>query len=156
MNQTYTNLEYILIDGNSTDNTVTIIKSFEKKFQNKGITYKWLSENDNGAYDAMNKGILMSSGKIIGIINSDDWYSLSAVKEIVKTNQDRSNTIISGKRNKVNFDKKILDTIHNSKNIKKFIQKRMPVCHPATFVHKSVYDKIGLLILVINCQRIMI
>ena len=73
-NQTYKNYEHLIIDGNSSDDTKNIIKKHEKK-----ISY-YLSENDKGIYDAMNKGINKSSGEIIGILNSDDIYYKNTLK----------------------------------------------------------------------------
>ena len=73
-NQTYKNFEHIIIDGNSTDRTVEIIKKNEDK-----IDY-WVSEPDEGLYDAMNKGIKVCTGDIIGILNSDDIYFSEALK----------------------------------------------------------------------------
>ena len=72
--QSYKNFEHILIDGSSTDNTVNIIKKHQDK-----ITY-WVSEKDEGLYDAMNKGIKKCSGDIIGILNSDDIYYPETLK----------------------------------------------------------------------------
>lgn len=69
-NQIYSDIEYIIIDGLSKDNTVDIIRKYEPQFQGR---LKWISERDNGLYDAMNKGIRMSTGDIVGIINSDDF-----------------------------------------------------------------------------------
>jgi len=76
-NQTYSNIEYIVIDGGSTDDTIALIKK-----NNDKIT-KWISEPDEGLYDAMNKGISMASGQLIGMINSDDWYEMDAVGTVV-------------------------------------------------------------------------
>ena len=73
-NQSYKNYEHLIIDGNSTDNTVNLIKKHESK-----IKY-WISESDNGLYDAMNKGINRCSGDIIGILNSDDIYFEQTLK----------------------------------------------------------------------------
>ena len=73
-NQTYKNFEHIIIDGNSTDRTVEIIKKNKDK-----IDY-WVSEPDEGLYDAMNKGIKACTGDIIGILNSDDIYFSEALK----------------------------------------------------------------------------
>ena len=73
-NQTYKNFEHIIIDGNSTDRTVEIIKKYKDK-----IDY-WVSEPDEGLYDAMNKGIKVCTGDIIGILNSDDVYFSDALK----------------------------------------------------------------------------
>lgn len=80
LHQTYDSLEYIVIDGQSTDNTVEILHSYEEKFADRHITYRYISEKDKGIYDAMNKGIRMASGELIGIINSDDWYEPNAVE----------------------------------------------------------------------------
>ncbi len=144
LNQTYKNIEYIIIDGNSSDNTIDILKSYEANFSKRGITYKWVSEPDKGIYDAMNKGLLLSRGNLIGILNSDDWYSNNAIELIISKIIKWNNfTIISGKKNKVNSKKEILKTIQNKKNIKKYIHRTMPINHPATFVFRSVYDSIG-------------
>jgi len=72
LNQTYRNIEYILVDGASKDSTVDIIKSYEEKFREKGISYKWISEPDTGIYNAMNKGIDMASGEWCYFLGSDD------------------------------------------------------------------------------------
>lgn len=144
LHQTYNNIEYIIIDGNSSDETVSIIKSYEKKFKEKKINYKWISETDNGIYHAMNKGLKIATGGLIGILNSDDYYEPNAVSEIVKKNNSQEFTIISGQKNKVNAQKIILKTFQNKKEISKYIYKTMPINHPATFVHKTVYEKIGL------------
>ena len=77
LNQTYSDIEYIIIDGLSKDNTVDIIRKCEPQFQGR---LKWISERDNGLYDAMNKGIRMSTGEIVGIINSDDFYGQESYK----------------------------------------------------------------------------
>ena len=72
LSQTYTDIEYIIVDGASKDNTVEIIKEYECAFGNK---LKWISEPDKGLYDAMNKGIQMATGEVVGIINSDDFFT---------------------------------------------------------------------------------
>ena len=76
LNQTYFNIEYIIVDGNSSDNTLRIVKKCEKLFLGR---LKWISEPDKGLYDAMNKGIKAATGDIIGILNSDDFFSSSHV-----------------------------------------------------------------------------
>ena len=75
--QTYKKLEYIIIDGNSSDGTLNIIKS------HSDIVTKWISEPDKGLYDALNKGVLLATGDIIGILNSDDiFFSNSTLEEV--------------------------------------------------------------------------
>lgn len=73
LNQSYDNIEFIIVDGNSTDDTINIIKKYEKFID------FWFSEKDNGIFDGMNKGIKISTGDIIGILNSDDIYTKDAL-----------------------------------------------------------------------------
>ena len=79
LSQTYNNIEYIIIDGQSKDKTLDIIKKHETK-----IDY-WLSEKDGGIYYAMNKGIANANGDIIGILNADDFYSQDTILNVVNT-----------------------------------------------------------------------
>ncbi len=72
LTQDYKDIEYIIVDGNSSDSTIDIIKRYEKDFDGR---MKWVSEPDNGMYDAINKGIDMATGDIIGMLNSDDFYA---------------------------------------------------------------------------------
>ena len=77
LNQTYSNIEYIIIDGGSKDNTINIIEKYSDR-----LAY-WISEKDNGISDAFNKGIAKSTGEIVGLINADDWYDFDAIKHVV-------------------------------------------------------------------------
>jgi glycosyltransferase involved in cell wall biosynthesis len=140
LNQTYENIEYIVIDGNSTDKTVDIIKKFSKKFTDKGIDFKWLSESDNGIYDAMNKGINISSGDIIGIINSDDWYRDDIISLINKYYKKEPDTdIFYGDLLKVIDNETMLGFGYiNLKNI-----QSLRLNHPTMFVKKQVYKELG-------------
>lgn len=85
LNQTYTNIEYIIIDGLSSDGTVSIADSYRDKFTEKGISYRVVSEKDRGIYDAMNKGIRMANGQLIGLLNSDDWYEPVCAEVVAET-----------------------------------------------------------------------
>ena len=78
LNQTYDNIEYIVIDGNSQDSTLKIIKKYDTSID------LWISESDSGIYNAINKGLKMSSGDIIGILNSDDTYTKDALSLVKK------------------------------------------------------------------------
>ena len=77
MNQGYDNIEHIIIDGGSRDGTLDIVKKYQDH-----IAY-WMSEPDNGVYDAMNKGISLATGDIVGILNSDDWYHPRALERLI-------------------------------------------------------------------------
>ena len=78
--QTNKDFEYIIVDGGSTDETIDIVKSYESEFFGR---LKWVSEKDKGIYDAMNKGIKMASGDIIGILNSDDYYTSDDILQTI-------------------------------------------------------------------------
>lgn len=73
LTQTYDDLEYLIIDGNSQDGTLEILNHYKEQFSQKGISYSYISEPDQGIYDAINKGIKMATGGWVSIINSDDW-----------------------------------------------------------------------------------
>jgi len=77
LSQSYKNIEYILVDGGSIDGTIELIRRYQKQIS------RWTSEPDQGIADAYNKGIHMSSGEIIGLINSDDWYEPTALETAV-------------------------------------------------------------------------
>jgi len=135
INQTYKNIEYLIIDGGSSDGTLDIVKKYEKQLSN------WISEPDKGLYDAMNKGIKRAKGEIIGMINSDDWYEENAVELIIKTyNENPKKKIFHGDRMDIhpNGSKK-LKRFHPSKF--KFKYYGMTYNHPSMFVHKDIYQK---------------
>ncbi len=78
LRQTYKDIEYIVVDGLSHDGTPDIIRQYEPRFEGR---MKWVSEKDNGIYDAMNKGVLMATGDVVGILNSDDYLTDDTVIE---------------------------------------------------------------------------
>ena len=84
LKQTYDNIEYLVIDGKSSDRTVEIVESYQEKFRERGFEFKLISEKDESMYEALNKGVRMASGELIGNINSDDWYEPCAVEEMVR------------------------------------------------------------------------
>ena len=131
LNQTYSNIEYIVIDGGSSDATLDIINKYTDK-----IDY-WVSEPDSGIYDAMNKGISLATGQLIGIINSDDWYELDAVEEIVRAYKDGS-TIIYGFMRHIVEEKPI--EVYAAYPVS--IPCKM-IPHSTCFVPKFIYDQYG-------------
>ena len=139
LNQTYKNIEYILVDGKSTDSTVNIIKSYEKTAKKKGIIYRWVSELDKGIYDAMNKGISMASGEVIGIINSDDWYESKAIESVIKVfEENKSIDVVHG--NLLFYTRSTGNKLERKpKEIEK-LRQEMCLYHPSIFVRSKVYN----------------
>ncbi|WP_047549303.1 glycosyltransferase family 2 protein [Psychroserpens sp. Hel_I_66] len=84
LNQTLLDFEYIIIDGNSKDGTLNILKSYESKFKEKGLTFAWFSEPDSGIYDAWNKGLKYAKGDWISFLGSDDYYLNDALENYFK------------------------------------------------------------------------
>lgn len=140
LNQTYKRVEYLIIDGKSTDDTLYIANQYTLEFARRGYIYKIISEEDDGIYDAMNKGIRLSAGQIVGIINSDDWYERHAVETAV-------NVYCADKYDMFYGDLRIFKP--NGKSVIKHSRKDMfPSSrhwnHPTTFIDKRIYDELGL------------
>lgn len=132
VNQTYDNVEYIIIDGASTDGTLDIIKKYEDK-----IDY-WQSEPDKGIYDAMNKGIGLASGEYIALLNSGDWYERNAVEAIAVSYNKNPNTDIFYALMRVRSeDKQEVLWIYGYGHQ---VLNSFMISHPTSFVRKSVYE----------------
>ena len=129
--QSYKRIEYIIVDGGSKDNTVSIIKKYESKLA------FWISEPDKGIADAFNKGLKRATGSIIGLINADDWYEPDAIEKVVN-NIDGSDIAYGNlklwRNGKVDF---ILEGDHSH------LKDEMTMNHPTVFVRKEVYEKFG-------------
>lgn len=140
LGQTYPNIEYTIVDGLSKDDTVGIAQSYAEAFRQKGYTYRIISEKDNGIYDAMNKGITLASGQLIGMINSDDWYEPIAVETAVQTYQEEPYDVFYGDINLIRSNGQII--------VKRSRPDRFPSTrhwnHPTTFITKKAYDEVGL------------
>ena len=137
LSQTYKNYEYIIVDGKSTDNTLSIVDSYKDKFNGR---MKVISEKDKGLFDAMNKGIKMATGDIIGIINSDDVLAHKNVFQSIIDNIDGYDGVYS---NLLMLDEN-LDKTYRVLKYGEVSKKRgwhMP--HPTLYVKKEVYNKYG-------------
>lgn len=133
--QTYQNIEYIIIDGGSTDGTLELIEQRRSRLPRQ---FTLISEKDNGIYDAMNKGIGLAKGKLIGIVNSDDWYEEDTVEQIVKHYQGNQYEVVYGmQRTYLNGKEKATFIYHHD-----FLPEQM-ITHPTCFVTKDAYKAFG-------------
>ena len=140
LNQTYKDIEYIIVDGASTDGTIDIVNSYKDKIS------KFISEKDNGLYDAMNKGIQLSNGDIIGMLNSDDFYiDEFVIENVIKEFEAKDVDSVYADLvyvNPGNLDKvvRFYDSSYFSPG--KFAYGWMPA-HPTFFVKKEIYERYG-------------
>lgn len=137
LGQTYANIEYIIIDGKSTDNTLNIIDRYRDAFGGR-ITV--VSENDKGIYDAMNKGVSLATGELIGIINSDDWYEPTAVEDSVSAFEKLGEQLAVTYGMIRYYEGQQEESQHFYRH--EYLKNRM-ISHPTCFVSKAVYTKIG-------------
>lgn len=134
--QEYPNLEYIIVDGGSVDNTLKIVKKYEGS-----VVSKWISEKDNGIADAFNKGIRLATGEIIGIINSDDGLCEGALNRLAEEYEPdvdvyRGNVLLWNKET----NKRIVEI--PSMHIP-YTGLKVNISHQGTFVRKDAYDRYG-------------
>lgn len=140
--QSYSNIEYIIVDGGSSDSTIEIIKKYEVGFK---VNYKWISEPDSGLYDAMNKGINLASGDIIGLINSDDLFcDERAIEKVMMAFEE------SPKLDSVYADLYYVSQNDTDNIVRKWISGKQRLfksgwhpAHPTLYLKKSVYEKFG-------------
>ncbi|MEG0237860.1 MAG: glycosyltransferase family 2 protein [Cetobacterium sp.] len=142
LNQSDLDFEYIIVDGNSKDNTLNLIKEYKKKFEEKKIRFRYISEKDEGIYDAMNKGINLAEGCIIGILNSDDCYEKNTIKIVKEQMLGKKEMILHGKMNL------LLENGEKKTKVPKLLKSKylnfgMIFFHPTFFVTKDIYIKIG-------------
>lgn len=136
LNQSYQNIEYLIVDGLSEDHTIDIARKYEYQFNGR---LRIISERDNGIYDAMNKGIRNAHGQLIGIINSDDYYEENAVESMVEAMGDGEYQILYGfLRKTVNgLVTQVIMTMHEN-------LKNVMIPHPTCFITKKVYSDFGM------------
>lgn len=143
--QSHTDIEYIIIDGDSKDNTVSIIQSYDDK-----VT-KFISEPDKGIYDAMNKGLFLATGDVIGILNSDDFYPhKDVISQVAQAFEKNPNIdMVLGNVDFVKADNLDLPVrFYSSFSFSPWKMRFgfMPA-HPAAFIKRSAYEKVGFYIL---------
>ena len=137
LNQTYDNIEYIIIDGASTDKTAEIARSYQKAFdEREGRSLLVISEPDQGMYDALNKGAGLAHGELVGQINADDWYELDAVEAMVRLYESEKYDVAWGS---IRIKKKSGDMIKHAK-IGRF-WTTSGWCHPGMFSKRDILLK---------------
>ena len=143
LNQTYDNIEYIIIDGNSKDQTQTIIKAAADKYN----TIKWISESDKGIYDALNKGVERATGDVVGFVHSDDYLaSDTIITDIVNSFKTKQIEGVYGDLHYVSFentDSVVRNWISQPFKAKLLNRGWMPA-HPTLFLKRQVYLDKGL------------
>ena len=141
LGQSYTNIEYILIDGKSTDGTLDIIG----KYKNSITTI--VSEPDKGMYDAINKGIQLCSGELVAILNADDFYiDENVISDVMsKIEEEKAESLYADLYyvEEKDTSKVVRNWVSGKYNRKSFLYGWMPP-HPSFFVRKRVYDQYGL------------
>lgn len=140
-NQTYRNIEYIIIDGASKDGSQDLIQGLIRNATNKNIEIKFISEPDTGVYNAMNKGVKKSTGDYFIFMNSDDFYkSKDAIKILVETLEKNDADLSTSAVENINVK-------NNTTSIKKakpntFVW-RMPLCHQTLLSKRALFDEYG-------------
>ncbi|MDA9768684.1 glycosyltransferase, partial [Flavobacteriaceae bacterium] len=136
-NQSYNNIEHIIIDGGSKDSTLEICNSFPHVF-------KILSEPDNGVYDAFNKGLKLATGDVIGFLNADDtFYNENSIQDIVDAFSNNETDIVYGNLDYVNEESKVIRNWISRPYEKGLLKKAWKTAHPSFYCKKKVYDRLG-------------
>jgi glycosyltransferase involved in cell wall biosynthesis len=136
-NQSYKNIEHIIVDGNSKDNTIDICKSYSH-------ISKIISEPDKGVYDAFNKGIKLATGDVIGFLNADDvFFNENSVQEIVNTFSNKEIDIVYGNLDYINKEGKVIRNWISRPYQKGLVKKAWMPAHPSFYCKKEVYDRLG-------------
>lgn len=148
LRQSYREVEHIIKDGGSKDDTVAIIERNVPRYEECGKSLKWVTDRDGGIYDAMNKGVEMSSGDVIGILNSDDFYTSDDVLEKLarEFEADADLEAVYGDIHFVKGDDLTKCTrYYSSKSFRPWLLRFgfMPA-HPSFYVRREVYEKYGL------------
>lgn len=145
LRQTYTDFEYLVIDGGSSDDTIEKVKSYQSRF---GDRLRWISEKDRGIYDAMNKGIKMATGDVVGILNSDDYYTDIDILQTV-TDTFENNNQLDALYGDIHFvrdgspDKCV--RYYSSRMFSPFwLRFGFMPAHPSFYCKREVFEKAGL------------
>ena len=134
-------VDYIVVDGGSNDGTVEILKEYESKFAGR---MRWISERDEGMYDALNKGIKMAEGDVVGILNADDMLEDENTLAFVASSFDQGIDCVYGDIRFVRGESKKTTRYYSSKRWRPWMHNWgfMPA-HPSVYVRREVFDRVG-------------
>lgn len=136
-NQSYENIEHIIVDGNSKDNTIDICKSYSH-------ISKILSEPDKGVYDAFNKGIKLATGDVIGFLNADDTFNNeNSIQDIVDAFSNNEIDIVYGNLDYVNEEGKVIRNWISRTHKPGLAKKAWMPAHPTFYCRKNLYERLG-------------
>lgn len=139
LSQDYPNIEHIVMDGGSTDDTIEILKRYEGEI-------KWFSEKDRGQAHAVNKGWAMAKGEILGWVNSDDLLLPGAIREVVHyLNAHMNASIVYGKAHYIDEHGKVIAQYPTENFDTELLQEMCFICQPALFMRREVVDRVGML-----------
>ncbi|MCX5997092.1 MAG: glycosyltransferase family 2 protein [Chloroflexi bacterium] len=143
LNQSYPHIEHLFIDGGSKDGTVDVLSSYSNKYPKR---IQFISENDDGWSDAMNKGVTMAEGVILGNIGSDDVYEPGAIEAVVEFfRENPSAHLVFGDSNLIDEKGEIIDRFRTKHfNLKDTINGNQFPAGPSTFYSRELFEKIGL------------
>lgn len=137
--QTYSEIEHVIVDGASTDGTRELIEAYAKKHKN----VRWVSEKDDGIYNALNKGIRMATGEVVGFLHSDDvFYSAESIEKIATAFADSNADVVYGDLQYVKGGKVVRRWKSNVYNPCSLKYGWMPP-HPTVYVRREVYKQVG-------------
>jgi len=137
--QSYLNIEHIVVDGGSSDGTVDVLRQYDADI------YAWVSEPDRGIYDAMNKGLSMATGDVIGFLNADDVYANSGVLDRIQgVFSDNTIDACFSDLQFIDDQNKVVRLYSSSRFSPEQLRNGWMPAHPTLYVRKSFFDKVGL------------
>lgn len=142
LSQTYPDIEYIIVDGGSKDDTLDIVKEYEPQFNGR---MKWISEQDKGIYDAMNKGVQLATGNVVGLINSDDFFiDNQSIEKIMSVFVEKQVDCVYADLYYVKEDDTSTIVRKWQTGERQSFKDGWHPAHPTFYIKKEIYNKYGL------------
>ena len=144
LRQTYADIEYVVVDGGSKDGSVDVVRSYEPRF---GGRMKWISEPDHGIYDAMNKGIRMATGDVVGVLNSDDYFTADdVVEQVAQTLADTQLDAVYGDIHFIRAGQpdRCVRYYSSARFHPRWLRFGFMPAHPSFYCRREVFERAGL------------